>query len=123
MIFIANMEHGHNHNNFDNIKIEAFPIQTAGAPVSSSAPLLSDYTQYGHQLGAEGPYAPFKSKLDWEIAQWAKIQGPSSRAVADLLSIDGVCILSVMVMYLLLMSNSLFRLWVFHTRIYENSTT
>ncbi|KAG1884424.1 hypothetical protein F4604DRAFT_1878757 [Suillus subluteus] len=40
--------------------------------------------------GTENPYAPFHSQMDWEIARWAKLRGPSSTAFSDLLSIDGV---------------------------------
>ncbi|KAF9000765.1 hypothetical protein BDQ17DRAFT_1391292 [Cyathus striatus] len=35
-------------------------------------------------------YHPFKSKLEWEIAKWAKLQGPSSNAFDQLIQIDGV---------------------------------
>jgi hypothetical protein len=33
---------------------------------------------------------PFISKMDWEIARWAKLRGPGSTAFSELLSIDGV---------------------------------
>ncbi|KAJ6617740.1 hypothetical protein B0H10DRAFT_1796823, partial [Mycena sp. CBHHK59/15] len=36
------------------------------------------------------PYAPFNSKMDWEIARWAKLRGSGSTAFTDLLHIDGV---------------------------------
>ena len=36
------------------------------------------------------PYEPFSSKLDWEIACWAKTRGPGSNALTELLSINGV---------------------------------
>ncbi|KAF8869819.1 hypothetical protein BD779DRAFT_1479404 [Infundibulicybe gibba] len=36
------------------------------------------------------PYAPFISKLDWEVARWAKLRGPGSTAVSDLLAIEGI---------------------------------
>lgn len=36
------------------------------------------------------PYRPFASKLDWEIARWAKTRGPGSTALTELLSIEGV---------------------------------
>jgi hypothetical protein len=39
---------------------------------------------------ADNCYAPFCSKIDWEIAQWAKTHGPSSTAVTELLAIDKV---------------------------------
>jgi hypothetical protein len=35
-------------------------------------------------------YALFSSKLEWEIARWAKTCGPSSTAVSNLLGIKGV---------------------------------
>jgi hypothetical protein len=35
-------------------------------------------------------YVPFKSKIDWKIAQWAKLQGPGSTVFFNLLVIDGV---------------------------------
>ncbi|KAF8715292.1 hypothetical protein AX14_012641 [Amanita brunnescens Koide BX004] len=39
---------------------------------------------------ADNIYAPFCSKMDWEIARWAKVHGPSSTAVSELLAIDGL---------------------------------
>jgi hypothetical protein len=36
------------------------------------------------------PWAPFASKMDWEVAKWAKLQGAGSTAFSDLLVIDGV---------------------------------
>jgi hypothetical protein len=41
-------------------------------------------------LRARTPWAPFISKMDWEIARWAKLRGPGSTAFSELLSIDGV---------------------------------
>lgn len=38
----------------------------------------------------EEPYAPFKSRLDWEVARWAKLRGPGATAVTDLLKIENV---------------------------------
>ncbi|KAG2047073.1 hypothetical protein BDR06DRAFT_985326 [Suillus hirtellus] len=35
-------------------------------------------------------YAPFTSKLDWEMARWAKLQGSSSTAFSELVSIEGL---------------------------------
>lgn len=39
---------------------------------------------------AGNPYAPFTSKIDWEIARWAKLRGLGSTAFSELLAIDGV---------------------------------
>ncbi|KDQ06449.1 hypothetical protein BOTBODRAFT_121523 [Botryobasidium botryosum FD-172 SS1] len=35
------------------------------------------------------PFAPFKSKIDWEVARWAKLRGPGSTAVTELFAIPG----------------------------------
>ncbi|KAF8958080.1 hypothetical protein BDZ97DRAFT_1906593 [Flammula alnicola] len=37
-----------------------------------------------------GDWAPFQSKMDWEVARWAKLRGQGSTAFTDLLAIDGV---------------------------------
>ena len=36
------------------------------------------------------PFAPFLSKMEWEIARWVKLRGPGSTAFSELISIDGV---------------------------------
>ena len=36
------------------------------------------------------PFAPFLSKMEWEIARWAKLRGPGLTAFSELISIDGV---------------------------------
>ncbi|CDO69394.1 hypothetical protein BN946_scf185040.g7 [Trametes cinnabarina] len=35
-------------------------------------------------------YAPFRSRIDWEVARWAKMRGPGSNAGSELLGIDGL---------------------------------
>ncbi|KAM6491400.1 hypothetical protein JOM56_013174 [Amanita muscaria] len=50
----------------------------------------SDFHNYQQRLDGDNEYAPFVSQIDWEIARWAKIHGPSSAAVTELLGIDGV---------------------------------
>ncbi|KAJ6559035.1 hypothetical protein B0H10DRAFT_1846098 [Mycena sp. CBHHK59/15] len=71
--------------------IDKFPGRLAGRPIPSSRKQNSEQ-KYGSTLedSAEGnPYAPFNSKLDWEIARWAKLRGAGSTAFTDLLHIDG----------------------------------
>jgi len=47
--------------------------------------------QYLNAVGNdENPYAPFCSKLEWDIARWAKLRGPSSTAFSELMEIEGV---------------------------------
>ncbi|KAF8220705.1 hypothetical protein L208DRAFT_1188589, partial [Tricholoma matsutake] len=40
--------------------------------------------------GLANPWAPFSSRIDWEIAKWAKLCGAGSTAFSDLLAIEGV---------------------------------
>jgi len=47
--------------------------------------------QYLSSIGdGNNLYAPFTSKLEWEIAKWAKLRGPSSTAFTELMAIEGV---------------------------------
>ncbi|CDO78049.1 hypothetical protein BN946_scf184749.g2 [Trametes cinnabarina] len=64
----------------------------AGAPMPGANGKHSAYDSYGLNLeGAEDNlYAPFKSRLDWEVAFWAKQRGSGSTAFTDLLKIDGL---------------------------------
>ena len=46
---------------------------------------------YQAKLGeSTNPYAPFLSEIDWGVARWAKLRGPSSTAFSELLKIPGV---------------------------------
>ena len=52
------------------------------------------YEGYSHALSAEDgtvdKWAPFSTRTEWELAWWAKLRGPSSTALSELLKIDGV---------------------------------
>ena len=52
------------------------------------------YAEYSHALGREdiavSEWAPFSTRMEWEIARWAKLRGPSSTALSELLKIGGV---------------------------------
>lgn len=51
------------------------------------------YVQYSQDLQVEdtlNEWAPFLTRIDWEVARWAKLRGPSSTALSELLGIDGV---------------------------------
>jgi hypothetical protein len=71
-------------------EIEQFPLPTAGMPIRGSDHGLPSFEAYRQGVGGNGDYAPFRSRLDWDIAQWAKMHGPSSSAVTKLLGIEGV---------------------------------
>lgn len=69
---------------------DKYPLKQAGQPLSQQE---STDARYAAAVGS-GEWAPFKSKIDWEVAHWAKICGPGSTAFSDLLAIDGVSLLS-----------------------------
>ncbi|KAI1782523.1 hypothetical protein LXA43DRAFT_1143098, partial [Ganoderma leucocontextum] len=52
----------------------------------------SGYQGYASRVSgsADNPYAPFNSRLDWEIARWGKLRGSSSTSLTELLQIQGV---------------------------------
>lgn len=74
----------------DKVHIVPYPDSRAGKPITQSEVRDVNVT-YGSSISdTENPYSPFSSQMDWDIAQWAKLRGPSSTAFSDLLSIDGV---------------------------------
>ncbi|KAK7467674.1 hypothetical protein VKT23_004727 [Stygiomarasmius scandens] len=81
----------------DNIIKDTFSGQ-AGKPLLGSNPTTSNhdahngFIHYQSQVAGtnENKWAPFNSQMDWEVARWAKMRGPSSTAFSELLEIDGV---------------------------------
>lgn len=80
-----------------------FPGDKAGTPATSAETTSPTYAQYQHDLNTVDPnnlYAPFTSKMDWEVARWAKLRGAGSTSFNDLTKIEGVrssCLLPHMV--------------------------
>ena len=72
-----------------HVYVEMFPSQTAGRPVDNEQSTNLKYA-VGIPHTAGNPYAPFQDHFNWEIARWAKLRGPSSNALNELLSIEGV---------------------------------
>ena len=79
--------------------IVPYPDRSAGAPIIPTDLRIPEAAGYGSYTSAPGqessadlsnPYAPFRSRLEFEIARWAKMRGPGSNAVTELLSIEGV---------------------------------
>jgi hypothetical protein len=67
---------------------DKYPSSQAGKPLSQE-----ESRDYGYSVslgGGDNPWAPFRSKKDWEIAQWAKLRGVGSTAFSEFLAIDGV---------------------------------
>lgn len=67
---------------------DTYPHRKAGAIVEHAQ--SSDQTYSA--ADDTNIWAPFTSKIDWEIAKWAKLRGAGSTAFSDLLAIEGVCI-------------------------------
>jgi len=71
----------------------SFPLQSAGLPIQNS--VTGAYHQYQHKLSNKtNMWAPFASQIDFEVAQWAKLRGPGSTALTELLEINGVSLSS-----------------------------
>jgi hypothetical protein len=100
---LLTQEEQDNLANTQHIKpvIERFPFLRAGE-------VLSHRTKHGYEDyrsdttvdTTDNLYAPFASKVDWEVARWAKLRGPGSTAVTELMEIDGVS--AVLITYPLL---------------------
>jgi hypothetical protein len=69
------------------VVIDRFPSDKAGAPIPSAARRSTEDT------AAQSVWAPFVSQCDWQVANWAKMRGPTSSAVMDLLAIGEVRVL------------------------------
>jgi hypothetical protein len=71
-----------------------YPSDVAGQPIRSSRSRTSEqaYKSSLDSSADQNPYAPFKSKMDWEVGKWAKLRGSGSTAFTDLLQVEGVCI-------------------------------
>lgn len=67
--------------------IDHFP--GAAAVLREETSVLERWNQkHGHKTN---PYHPFKSKLDWELARWAKQEAPGATSMDRLLSCNSVC--------------------------------
>ncbi|KAJ7451993.1 hypothetical protein FB451DRAFT_1524612 [Mycena latifolia] len=72
--------------------VEKYPGGLAGKPISTRRDQTSEkaYESSLKDSAVSNPYAPFTSKMDWEVARWAKTRGAGSTAFSDLLNIEGV---------------------------------
>ena len=71
------------------VVIDHFPFASAGAPLHS---MPCGNPPYRSQQGVDGDsiWSPFTSQRDWLFARWAKMRGPTSSAVTELLAIPEV---------------------------------
>ncbi|KDR67060.1 hypothetical protein GALMADRAFT_80270 [Galerina marginata CBS 339.88] len=68
---------------------DEYPTSGAGGVLAHEK--TTDMNYRTSVSGQNNPWAPFKSKMDWEVTLWAKLRGPGSTAFSDLLSTPGVC--------------------------------
>ncbi|CAL1711137.1 unnamed protein product [Somion occarium] len=85
------------HCNIENslrqkITVVKYPSKDAGTSVSASQTEPDSFRIYGSSIpsSADNPYSPFPNRLSWEICRWAKLRGPGSTALSELLSIEGI---------------------------------
>jgi hypothetical protein len=71
------------------IFVERFPLGSPGAPITGAQQGTPAYHSSCEAFG-DSVWAPFRSQCDWEIVCWAKMWGPSSSAMEELLAIPGV---------------------------------
>ena len=71
------------------VVIDPFPSASAGAPIDG---MSRGNPIYESQQGEDGDliWYPFQSECDWLLARWAKMCGPTSSAVTELLAIPEV---------------------------------
>jgi hypothetical protein len=102
--------------------VETYPYPHTGKVVDISH--HAGYQQYGDHFSTQSTniYAPFKSKINWNIARWAKLCGPSLTAAMELLSIDSVSFTFYIFAFIIHNSENLsYKMhWAYHTRIQEN---
>ena len=67
---------------------DKYPRSCAGKIIGKAQ--SPDASYLGDVDASSNFWAPFKSKLDWEVAKWAKLRGAGSTAFSELLAIEGV---------------------------------
>ena len=76
--------------------IDEYPGDEAGRPAPT--PFMPDanwcYAEHLADTTGRNPYWPFASQLDWKVAHWAKMRGPGSMAVSELLRIESVSVVT-----------------------------
>ncbi|KAG2148846.1 hypothetical protein DEU56DRAFT_909161 [Suillus clintonianus] len=72
--------------------VVAYPDPRAGRIINQANCRAANVEYGAHLSNAErdNVYHPFASKMDWEVARWAKLRGLSSTSLSDLLAIQGV---------------------------------
>ncbi|KAG1886895.1 uncharacterized protein F5891DRAFT_1200490 [Suillus fuscotomentosus] len=87
--------------------VEPYPDPCTGQRIlHDSVDHAANAAYMAHLTDDENIYYPFTSKIEWEVARWAKLRGSSLTVFLDLLSIDGVKYLFVCFTSIQLTANS-----------------
>ncbi|KAF8481855.1 hypothetical protein DFH94DRAFT_691497 [Russula ochroleuca] len=78
-----------NSDTTSTVVIEQFPSGSPGTPIPDTPRGSPAYASHQDML-ADSVWAPFHSQHDWAIVCWAKMSGPTSTAVTELLAIPEV---------------------------------
>jgi len=70
------------------VVIEHFPHGNPGAPINGVQG--SSIYEQSWEAFCKSVWAPFQTECDWDVAYWAKMDGPSSSALTRLLAIPNV---------------------------------
>lgn len=86
------LNHGEREGTVVEPTIVDFPGKRAGEVCSEG---IMSMQEYENALGGphENPYHPFASGVDWDLAKWAKLRGPSATSFTELLNISGVSVI------------------------------
>jgi hypothetical protein len=96
-------EHGNSvSDGASQLTIDHFPHGSPGAPIAGADQGPHVY-QSSQDMFGPSSWAPFHSQRDWEIARWAKMRGPTSSALADLLAIPEVRV-PLLIVYIMLLT-------------------
>ena len=71
------------------VVVDHFPSASAGAPIDG-IPCGNSLYESQQGVDEDSIWSPFTSKCDWLFAHWAKMRGPTSSAVTELLGIPEV---------------------------------
>ena len=93
------------------LSVDTFPYGSPGSPIHSRNQGLGVYESTQAAFN-NAIWAPFHSQCDWEITHWAKMHGPTSMAVTELMAIPDVSGLHLWFIILLMVLRRLLRGWV-----------
>ena len=79
---------------------DKYPNSHAGEPLPNISSNTAGFAKYGSKIvnSDTNPYAPFANKINWDIAKWAKLRGPGSNSLAELLAVEGVCVIIIYIL-------------------------